>query len=168
VIDTLSTDALTRGLPDIAPRLLRARLSPGRSSVALEPLTDARFEFPQIAYRSHHGRRHRFVWGTELRADPDLGLRSQVLKVDVESGEAWRHTDPGFTFGEPVCVPRPGATREDDGVLLAVGSSRSEERSRLLVLDAATLEPLAHCDADLLLPLGFHGSFAHSATDAAG
>jgi carotenoid cleavage dioxygenase-like enzyme len=160
VIDALYTDVLAQGLPDLAPRLVRARLSPGKSSVQLERLGEARFEFPQIAYRTHQGKRHRYVWGTELLGDGALGLRSEVVKVDVESGDVHRYVDPEFTFGEPVCVPRPGATHEDDGVLLAVGSSPDQECSRLLVLDAATLEVLAKCDADVLIPLGFHGTFA--------
>jgi carotenoid cleavage dioxygenase-like enzyme len=92
--------------------------------------------------------------------DATLGLRSEVVKVDVETGDVKRYVDREFTFGEPVCVPRPGATREDDGVLLAVGSSPNQERSRLLVLDAGSLEVLATCDADVLIPLGFHGTFA--------
>jgi carotenoid cleavage dioxygenase-like enzyme len=29
-----------------------------------------------------------------------------------------------------------------------------------LVLDAGSLEVLATCDADVLIPLGFHGTFA--------
>jgi beta,beta-carotene 9',10'-dioxygenase len=163
VLDAFYTDALAKGLPDVLPRLVRARLTPGKDSVELETLSTARFEFPQIAYRSHHGRRHRYVWGTELANDAARGLRSELVKVDMESGDVKRYVDGEFTFGEPVYVPRPGATHEDDGVLLAVGCCPHQERSRLLVLDAATLEPLARCDADVLIPLGFHGTFAYEA-----
>jgi beta,beta-carotene 9',10'-dioxygenase len=159
VIDTLYTDALISGLPSISPRLVRARLTPGKDNVQLERLGDAAFEFPQIAYRTHQGLRHRYVWGTELLPDQTLGLRSEIVKVDVENGDVKRYVDREFTFGEPVCVPRPGATQEDDGVLLAVGSSPNVERSRLLVLDASTLDVIASCDTDVSIPLGFHGTF---------
>lgn len=159
VIDALYTDALAQGLPAIAPRLVRARLTPGKDNVQLERLTDGGFEFPQIAYGTHQGKRHRYVWGTELLPDAALGMRSEIVKVDVEHGDVKRYVDREFTFGEPVCVPRPGAAREDDGVLLAVGAAPNVERSRLLVLDAATLEVIASCDTDVSIPLGFHGTF---------
>jgi carotenoid cleavage dioxygenase-like enzyme len=159
LIDALYTDALARSWPSLTPRLRRARLKPGKRSVELETLSDARFDFPQIAYRSHHGKPYRFAWGTSLV--PEAGrLSATVHKVDVTSGDALRYTDPEFTYGEPVFVPRPGAAAEDDGVLLAVGSHVSEERSRLAVIDAAKLELLASCEAPLSIPLGFHGTFA--------
>lgn len=41
-----------------------------------------------------------------------------------------------------------------------VRSAAKEERSRLMVLDAANLALLSTCELDLSLPLGFHGSFA--------
>jgi beta,beta-carotene 9',10'-dioxygenase len=160
VIDALGTRALAAGLPDIAPRVVRARLKPDRRSAELEALGDTRFEFPQIAYRARHGKPYRFVWGTELRPDAGNRVRATIHKLDVSSGDAQHFTDAEFTYGEPVFVPRPGASAEDDGVLLAVGSHVREDVSRLCVLDAARLEPLARCDAALSIPLGFHGTFA--------
>ena len=58
-----------------------------------------------------------------------------------------------------VLVPAPSARREDDAVLLTVGAAAEGDRSVLVVLDAATLEPLAHAEVPLPIPLGFHGSF---------
>ena len=136
----------------------------GKDSVQLSRLTDASFEFLQIAYGACHGKRYRFDWGTELLRDEHLGLRSEIVKVDVETGDAHRYTDRDCTYGEPVFVPRPGASAEDDGVLLTVGSDPREERSRLLVLDARTLEPVARGEAQVSIPLGFHGTFEPSAS----
>jgi carotenoid cleavage dioxygenase-like enzyme len=161
-IDAFYLDALARGLPDLKPRIVRARLAPGARRASIEPLSDASFDFPQIAYRSHHGKPYRYVWGTAIGSTPERRTESIVHKLDLSSGESLRFSDPAFTYGEPVFVPRPGASVEDDGVLLAVGSHASEERSRLLVIDAARLEPLASCDVELSIPLGFHGTFAHT------
>jgi beta,beta-carotene 9',10'-dioxygenase len=161
-VDAFYVDALARGLPDLKPRIVRARLAPGAKRAKLEPLGDASFDFPQIAYRSHHGQPYRYVWGTALGPSPEGRFESVLHKLDVSSGKVLRFSDPAFTYGEPVFVPRPGAAAEDDGVLLAVGSHASEERSRLLVVDAARLEPLASCDAPLSIPLGFHGTFARA------
>jgi carotenoid cleavage dioxygenase-like enzyme len=160
VVDTLYTAALARGLPSIAPRLVRARLKPGKKSVQLETLSDARFDLPQIAYRTHNGKPYRFVWGTAFTPLPGGGAEAVVHKVDVSSGDAQRYSDPELIYGEPVFVPRPGASAEDDGVLLAVGSHLSEERTRLAVIDAANLTLIASCEAPLSIPLGFHGTFS--------
>jgi beta,beta-carotene 9',10'-dioxygenase len=162
VIDALYVDALARGLPELKPRLLRARLARGEKRASIEPLSDARFDFPQINYRHHHGLPYRYVWGTSIGRNAEGRHESVLHKVDVSSGEALSFTDPAFTYGEPVFVPRPGASTEDGGVLLAVGSHVSEERSRLLVVDAARLTPVASCEVALSIPLGFHGTFSHA------
>jgi beta,beta-carotene 9',10'-dioxygenase len=162
VIDAFYVDALARGLPDLKPRLLRARLTPGKQHAYIEPLSDDGFDFPQISYRAHHGLPYRYAWGTSFGHTPEGRYESVLHKLDVTSGQALRFTDPAFTFGEPVFVPRPGAPAEDDGVLLAVGSHASDDKSRLLVIDAARLEPLATCDVPLSIPLGFHGTFARA------
>jgi beta,beta-carotene 9',10'-dioxygenase len=165
-IDALYADVLLEKLPDFRPRLLRARLTPAATTAKLEPLADVEFEFPQIAYQRCHGQRERYVWGTALYPrEPDL-FRSEIVKVDTARGEVRRFDQDELSYGEPVFVPRPGAVDEDDGVLLAVGSDADAERSRLLVLSASSLEPIARCDLALNIPLGFHGNFAPLETSA--
>jgi carotenoid cleavage dioxygenase-like enzyme len=70
-----------------------------------------------------------------------------------------RFQEPGWLFGEPVFVARPGATAEDDGVLLTVGTHNERAVSALLVLDAASLDVHAWAEIPAPIPLGFHGSF---------
>ncbi len=159
IVDALYVDALARTKPAVMPRFVRARLSPGKTRAELEPLSDVRFDFPQIAYRARQGQPYRFVWGAAL-APAGAGWSSVLHKVDTHTGDARTYADPTFTYGEPVFVARPGAEAEDEGVLLTIGSHVHDECSRLLVLDAVTLEPLARCDAALSIPLGFHGNFA--------
>ena len=67
-----------------------------------------------------------------------------------------------MVYGEPVFVARPGATAEDDGVILAVGSLPSREKAHLAVLRADDLTRVATAHVDVPLPLGFHGSFARA------
>jgi beta,beta-carotene 9',10'-dioxygenase len=159
VIDGLYMDVLAQKPFGAMPRLVRARLTPGKASAKIERLTDVGFEFPQIAYRRCHGQRHRFVWGTALAGEGGQ-WRSEVVKVDLDSGDVRRFEDGDITYGEPVFVARPGAADEDDGVLLVVGAHAREERSRLSVLDARSLELLAGCEVAASIPLGFHGNFA--------
>ena len=49
-------------------------------------------------------------------------------------------------FSEPFFVPRPGSTREDDGVVLVPALDGATEKGVLYVLDAKNLEVLAKCD----------------------
>ena len=81
------------------------------------------------------------------------------MRVDTRHPEVGRFSEPAMTYGEPVFVARPGADNANDGVLLTLGSHLREDRATLAVLDATTMQSLAHCDVELSLPLGFHGNF---------
>lgn len=72
-----------------------------------------------------------------------------------------RFSEPDYTWGEPVFVPRSDAGAEDDGLLRSLGHHTRRDQSVLAVLYARTLEPLARCRVSL--PLGFHGSFRAAA-----
>jgi carotenoid cleavage dioxygenase-like enzyme len=102
----------------------------------------------------------RYVFGSTLRGDAG-SVRSDIVRIDVQSGTAQRFAEGDYVFGEPVFVGAPGRSREGDGVLLAVGSS--ERGSGLFVLDATTLDVLARAEFEVPLPLGFHGSFTPAA-----
>lgn len=160
IIAALETNQLARtGLPALTPRYVRARMKPGARHAELSTLSDARFEFPSIAYRAQHGRPYETAWGTSIRDDGAGGVASEIVRIDLARDGVTRFAEPGVLYGEPIFVPRPGAARADDGVLLAVGADVASERSLLAVLDATRLEPLAHCEVPLSLPLGFHGNF---------
>ncbi|KAI9021776.1 carotenoid oxygenase [Hyaloraphidium curvatum] len=72
---------------------------------------------------------------------------------------------PGLYPSEPIFVPRPGATEEDDGVLLTVCFDAARTSSALVVLDAARMEEVARCVFDgteagrHVVGFGFHGAF---------
>jgi len=156
IVGALRTDALLRdGFPELAPSIVRWRLTPGREPAAVETLLGEGFDFPTIAYRLRSGQRHTLAWGARISSG---ARRSQIVRLD-EQGRTLVYSEPGVVLGEPVLVTAPSATREDDAVLLTVGAAMEGDRSVLVVLDAATLEPLAHAEVPLPIPLGFHGSF---------
>lgn len=160
VIAELSTEKLARGsLPNFAPRFVRARLRPGQQRVQLEQLSNVGFDFPAISYARVHGRPYRYAWGASFHATSRGDWQSEIVRIDLQQPEVRRFAERELIYGEPVFVPRPGAALEDDGVLLTLGSHLHDERASLAVLDASTLRPLAHCDVELSLPLGFHGNF---------
>ncbi len=119
------------------------------------PLAEGALELPRIAYGSRNGRDYAYVYAAGLESD----WFDQLVKVDVRDGtrRVWR--EPGCYPGEPVFVARPGASAEDDGVVLSVVLDAEAERSFLLVLDAASFDELARAEAPHHIPFGFHGQF---------
>jgi all-trans-8'-apo-beta-carotenal 15,15'-oxygenase len=83
-----------------------------------------------------------------------------IKKLDLISGErrVWSAAPRGFVT-EPVMVPRPGASAEDDGWVLCMIWNGARCASDLVILDAACLSEIAVLELPLALPYGLHGSF---------
>jgi carotenoid cleavage dioxygenase-like enzyme len=81
------------------------------------------------------------------------------VKIDARDGSMTRWSVAGAYPGEPVFVPRPGGTDEDDGAVLSVVLDARAATSYLLVLDARTFEERARAIAPHHIPFGFHGMF---------
>ncbi|KAL3992440.1 solute carrier family 25, member 46 [Sarotherodon galilaeus] len=105
-----------------------------------EALDEVSLEFPQINYHKFNTHPYRYFYG--------CGFRHLV----------WEH--PGQYPSEPVFVPSPNATEEDDGVIMSVVITPDEDKSTfLLVLDAKTFEELGRAVVPVNIPYGFHGTF---------
>jgi all-trans-8'-apo-beta-carotenal 15,15'-oxygenase len=83
-----------------------------------------------------------------------------LMKLDLASGErrVWSAAPRGFV-SEPVMVPRPGATAEDDGWLLTLVWNGARCASDLVILDATSMAEVAVMELPLAIPYGLHGSF---------
>jgi torulene dioxygenase len=105
------------------------------------------------------GQAHRYVYGTCNRG---VGFwMDAIVKTDVETRDALIWGGPiGHTPGEPIFVPRPGGTEEDDGVILTIVLDGSAQTSYLLCLDAKTLQELGRAETDFPIPIGLHGVHA--------
>lgn len=113
-------------------------------------------EFPHINYDNHNGRPYRYFYSCGFGAV----FADSLLKMDVRTKElkAWRY--PGLYPSEPVFVASPGATEEDDGVVLSVIITPREDKSSfLLVLDAKTFTELGRAEVPVNIPAGTHGVF---------
>jgi carotenoid cleavage dioxygenase-like enzyme len=157
-IERTRVRSMERQVPDIKARFLRLRLQPGQKRAIVEPLTDVGFEFPCINYRRFSGASYQWCWGASNGHDRSR-YRSAVVKIDLHTGNSQHFEQDDWIFGEPLFVARPGATEEDDGVLVSVATRARETASALVVFDAATLEPRAWAEVPVSIPLGFHGSF---------
>lgn len=124
------------------------------------PLDDASTEFPTIAL-SHTGIRSRYCYNAHLSDDPTL-LFDGLFKYDLAHGGVERHWFGEGRYGsEAPFVPRVGARSEDDGYLVSFVHDMREDRSEVLILDAANIsdEPLARILLPRRVPLGFHATW---------
>ncbi len=119
-------------------------------------------EFPFV-HPSHMGRPYRYVFmGAAHNKSGNAPLQA-ILKADLETGERqlWSAAPEGFV-SEPVFVPRPGATAEDDGWVLTLVYDSSRHRSDVVILDGRDLNQGAVARLHLKhhVPYGLHGNWA--------
>lgn len=129
-------------------------------------------ELPTIHPAKYH-RKYRYCYGISIGGGREAVISDQILKLDMDhpdidspeihengSGQVWR--EEGCVPGEPVFVPRPGGTEEDDGVVLTVVLDPTLLRSKLVILDAGTMKEVARAEMKTAFPMGFHGAFVNS------
>ncbi len=141
-----------------AGKLTRYYLEPGQPRARREQLSPYPSEFPAY-HPALTGKPYRYVWG--IGDDPANGreLVHGIVKFDLEQGKTeWRDYYPALT-GEPVFVPRPGATQEDDGWLLLLTFHPEADQTSLHVLDARDLSTVAIAAMPHHIPLVFHGTW---------
>jgi carotenoid cleavage dioxygenase-like enzyme len=131
-------------------------LTPGAASAREEALP-GRFDLPQVHAAVAARGAARYVWGASTHAQGEFFDRT--VKLDHETGEIVEQVRDGGVALEPLFVPRPGASAEDDGVLLVNSLSDGDAGSVIRVLDAATLDERAAIELPAVVPFGFHGAW---------
>ncbi|KAL3042995.1 hypothetical protein OYC64_020832 [Pagothenia borchgrevinki] len=113
-------------------------------------------EFPQINYGKYNTRQYRYFYGCGFRHL----VGDSLLKMDLNDKTLKVWYQKGFFPSEPVFVPSPDAVEEDEGVILSVVLTPSQDNATfLLVLDAKTFEELARANVPVNMAYGFHGAF---------
>lgn len=118
-------------------------------------------EFPSV-HPERVGRPYRYLYmGAAHNATGNAPLQA-ILKADLETGnrQLWSVAPQGFV-SEPVFVPRPGTSGEDEGWLLAFVYDSTHHRSDVVILDAGDLNkgPVARLHLKHHVPYGLHGNF---------
>lgn len=159
VVDALFLEDLTAGrVPSLDGELRRYRLPvEGDGRVRAETLHPEPVTLPRIS-PARNTQPYRYVYA-QGAPDPDVGLPQRLVKVDLHEGGATSWSAPDTYWGEPVFVPGPAGSAEDDGVVLSVGLDAAIERSKLLVLDGESFEPLAEAPLPHVVPFDFHGQY---------
>lgn len=103
-----------------------------------------------------HGYKYRWAWGLGWSGKSlwyDTIIKHDVVNKKVTS--TWYRKD--HYPGELNAIAKPGATAEDDVVLLSVVLGGDYGTSYLLVLDGKDLSPIAEAKTPYPLPFGSHG-----------
>lgn len=163
VIQHLYLDVLRDRSRDVAPvvpaELRRYTLDFDTWETTSVSLSDERFELPRINDAMAHTKPYNYVYGVGLRPDRPNDFSNQLVKINITKRETLRWYADDCYPGEPIFVPTPGASAEDDGVILSVVLDGRRGTSFLLVLDARSFAEIARADVPQRIPFGFHGAF---------
>ncbi|MFJ6718444.1 carotenoid oxygenase family protein [Streptomyces sp. NPDC091259] len=136
-------------------------------SVAEQTVDDLAVEFPTLN-EDFLGAEHRYQYAVSFPDRYGFGGYG-IVKYDRVTGARRVHEAGDARLpSEAVFVPAAGATREDDGYLLTVVSDLKQDSSRLLVLDASGLDPIAAVQLPRRVTAGIHGSWIPDADPVSG
>ena len=153
---TVDFDLIPAGL------LERCRLNLATGTVSSERLSERCCEFAMVN-PNQQGLAARYAWMAVAEREAGNDPLQAFKKLDLRSGErrVWSAAPHGFV-SEPLMVPRPGASAEDDGWLLAVVWNGERSGSDLVILDATSMEEVALVELPLAMPYGLHGSWSQA------
>ncbi|MBD3882406.1 carotenoid oxygenase family protein [Phormidium tenue FACHB-886] len=140
-----------------AGELRRYRIPLNEAIASYEVLSQEPIELTRINYQRCNTHPYQFVYGVG-NSQPGNFI-DQLVKADVQNRTARIWRSPNCYPGEPVFVAAPGASMEDEGVILAVVLDAQAENSFLLVLDAQSFSELARAELPYHLPFDFHGQY---------
>jgi carotenoid cleavage dioxygenase-like enzyme len=117
-------------------------------------------EFPTIDPR-RAGRAYRYAW--QMTARPGWFLFDGLERLDVTTGAVDRYAFPAEVYAsEAPMVPRPGATREDDGWVVTFVSDVAHDTSecQLFAADRIAAGPIARVRLPERISSGTHACWA--------
>ena len=143
-------------------QLWRFGLNLSNGEVERELLESRCCEFP-----THNpnkvGRNYRYLYIGAAANDRGSNAPLQaIMKVDVETKESQLHSfAPSGYVSEPIFVPKPNATAEDEGWVLTLVYDGNKHHSTLAILDGQNLagDAIALLHLKHHIPYGLHGSW---------
>lgn len=142
---------------DSLATLDRWTIDPKTRRVSEERVDERPQEFPRC-HPALNSKPYRYGYTVSLA---DGGFTS-IFKHDMKTGTNQQlDLGAGRHAGEPLFIPREGATAEDDGYLVTFVYDQGANKSELIILAANDLAeaPLARVHLPVRVPYGFHGSW---------
>ncbi|KAF9572140.1 hypothetical protein EC968_010226 [Mortierella alpina] len=125
------------------------------------------FELPSLN-RNWYLKNYQYAYGVNRSGLNKTLIYDRIIKLDLHKAAKGDLTtcaqfwmEDQCTPSEPVFVPTPNATKEDDGVLLSIVLDGRRRTGFLLILNAHTLKEMARADMPegTIAPHNFHGVF---------
>lgn len=151
-------DKERRGPSEGPPTLDRWRLNVVTGTHTYERIDDRPQEFPRIN-ESLVGLRHQFGYCAGVGSN---FAQDTLIKVNLDTRQVEARTDTSrYGYGEPVFIPRDGASSEDDGYVMALRLDNETDKSDLAIFDAQAItdDPIAVVHVPARIPNGFHGNW---------
>ncbi|OMP02468.1 Carotenoid oxygenase [Corchorus capsularis] len=126
----------------------------GKLEAALDPDEHGRAMDMCSINPAYLGKKYRYAYA--CGAQRPCNFPNTLTKLDFVEKKAKNWHDEGAVPSEPFFVARPGATEEDDGVVISLVSEKSGNGYALL-LDGSTFEEIARAKLPYGLPYGLHG-----------
>jgi beta,beta-carotene 9',10'-dioxygenase len=141
-------------------RLKRFRLPLKGKKVSSETISEECMELANFDYaRYNMNSNYRYVYAASINTQHRKGFYNQIVKVNIDTGDAATWHVPGCYPGEPIFVGRPDRKEEDDGVILSVVLDTQAGISFLLVLDAQSFSEIARAEIPHAILFGYHGAY---------
>lgn len=142
-------------------QLWRYRLNLNTGETQRQQLEERSCDFPYV-HPDRIAQRHQWIYLGAAHQPHGNAPNQAILKINPDTGEQdfWSAAPHGFV-GEPVFVPRPGSTQEDDGWVLVLVYDASHDRSDVVILDGKSLSQgaIARLHLNHHVPYGLHGCF---------
>lgn len=143
-----------------AGALYRFRLNIKTGEINRQRISSYPGELP-TCHPAKTGKKYRYIWSLGLPRAAPYNLLDGIQKIDVEKGRAQLKNLHPHLPGEPLFIPKPGASGEDEGYLAVLLFNTLEKTTWLNILDAANLKEIAKARLPHNIPLGFHGKFVN-------
>jgi carotenoid cleavage dioxygenase-like enzyme len=139
------------------PSHVRYTLKDGKRETEPAAIAGGAIELQQVHPDKVGRERAKVCWAA---ATGESGaLLDRTCRVDLDSGNVTTWKRPGATHLEPLFVPKPGLTSEDEGVLLVPTLSDTDETTVVGIIDARTMNCVAELRTPQIVPFGFHAAF---------
>ena len=115
-------------------------------------------EYPTIN-ENYRFKKHCFIFGIAFNVDHKDFLNMAIVKKDVCTGNDTYWYLPNKYYNEAWFEPRPGATAEDDGVLILPIMDKITQKTNITIFDAKDLKIINSAPLPTSNSFGTHGRF---------
>ena len=112
-------------------------------------------ELPRIN-QQYSGKPYQYVYG--IHVEKPGYFSDSIFKIDTKAGKSLTWSPKtNHLPSEPIFIPDPKGSAEDDGALVFVAMDAGRQKSSLVFLNATTMNELGRAQMPIVMGYGFHG-----------